>query len=762
MNRKKKSFSLLKFLIFIFILFLLYFFITSIFNKPTNNEVINNDTQVINNDNNQTNSNTNNEERESDTNTKPIYYNNSHSYTTDWYTSNNVGKLNTNVLSGIRDRYTKIKGNNQDKITIMIFMCGSDLEAQAAMGSYDIQEMSKANISDNINLLVYTGGSTKWYIDAISTDVNQIYRIAGNGKIERLVDNAGSGSMVDPDTLQSFIEWSANNYEADRYELILWDHGAGSVNGYGHDLKYPRRGSMSLDQIDRALTNAGVKFDFVAFDACLMANTETAIMLSEHADYLIASEESEPGIGWYYTDWLNALSNNTSMPTIEIGKHIADSFVKRCAKETPRQSATLSVVDLAELQATIPDRLSAFAKRVSELLNNQEFKTVARARSGSREFAAESSVDLVDFTDMASKIDPELANALLSCIKYNNVSSDMTNSYGLSIYFPYRSLKYVNTVLKTYDAIGLSRDYIDCVKNFAAYQTSGQASSGGNYSAYESLFSSPTYSGNQYYSNETSSDLVYSLLEQLMVGSYSDNSNYSNYYDYGLTDILFGLADTRNIANYISDNHFDTDLIWNNGKINISKEQWELVDKVLLNGYIDDGKGYIDLGRDNIYDIDENGNLLSLEDKTWLGISEDGENYKIMPYYYVSEINDGDHNITQGRVPVLLNGTYANLIIVFDSNQEEAIIAGATYDYKGESDMIAKNLTSLQENDEIKLVCDFYDYDGNYNDSYILEGVIKYNDNIKIRDIDISDYNSMMTYEISDIYGQQYYSEIMK
>ena len=51
---------------------------------------------------------------------------------------------------------------------------------------------------------------------------------------------------------------------------------------------------------------------------------------------------------------------------------------------------------------------------------------------------------------------------------------------------------------------------------------------------------------------KASSDLVYSLLEQLMVGSYSDNSNYSNYYDYGLTDILFGLADTRNIANYIS------------------------------------------------------------------------------------------------------------------------------------------------------------------------------------------------------------------
>ena len=103
-----------------------------------------------------------------------------------------------------------------------------------------------------------------------------------------------------------------------------------------------------------------------------MATTETALMLSEHADYMIASEESEPGIGWYYTDWLNALSKNTSMPTVEIGKAIADSFVTECKSRTPKQPATLSVVDLAEIQDVIDNKLSAFSKSASEMILNKE------------------------------------------------------------------------------------------------------------------------------------------------------------------------------------------------------------------------------------------------------------------------------------------------------------------------------------------------------------------------------------------------------
>lgn len=60
---------------------------------------------------------------------------------------------------------------------------------------------------------------------------------------------------------------------------------------------------------------------------------ETALTLTQHAGHLIASEEIEPGVGWYYTDWLTAFGQNTSMPTIDLGKQIVDGFVDTCTQK---------------------------------------------------------------------------------------------------------------------------------------------------------------------------------------------------------------------------------------------------------------------------------------------------------------------------------------------------------------------------------------------------------------------------------------------
>ena len=79
-----------------------------------------------------------------------------------------------------------------------------------------------------------------------------------------------------------------------RNELILCDHGSGSVSGYGYDEKHKTSGSMSLSGINKALKAGGVEFDFVGFDACLMATAETGLMLNSYADYMIASEETSP------------------------------------------------------------------------------------------------------------------------------------------------------------------------------------------------------------------------------------------------------------------------------------------------------------------------------------------------------------------------------------------------------------------------------------------------------------------------------------
>ena len=93
-----------------------------------------------------------------------------------------------------------------------------------------------------------------------------------------------------------------------------------------------------------------------------MATTENALALSDYADYLIASEETEPGTGWYYTNWLTDLSNNTAISTLDLGKRVVDDFIDESNRSARGQSTTLSLVDLAELKATMPAGLSSFAK----------------------------------------------------------------------------------------------------------------------------------------------------------------------------------------------------------------------------------------------------------------------------------------------------------------------------------------------------------------------------------------------------------------
>ena len=684
-----------------------------------------------------------------------------------WTMSSNVKKLNTNVASGARAKRTQIVGNGNDDITIMVFMCGTDLESKNAMGTYDLQEMLKATISDQINLVVFTGGCKNWRNNIVSKSVNQVYQVT-TGDMECLVPNAGNAAMTNPETLTSFIQYCEENFPANRYDLIFWDHGGGSISGYGYDEKYPNSGSMDLAGIDKALTAAGVSFDFIGFDACLMATTETALMLSEHADYMIGSEESEPGIGWYYTNWLTKLSQNTSMPTLEIGKQIADDFVSTCASQCRGQSATLSVIDLAEFEKTVPSKLAAFSQSANTLITGNGYRTISSARSGSREFGASGGIDMVDFIDMANRVGTkeakELVNALLSAVKYNNTSSDMSNSYGLSIYFPYRSTKYLNPALKTYNAIDMDKDYTACIKNFATYSTSGQISSGGNSNPYSSLLGS--YS--QDYQTVSSGDLINTLLNTFLSGGLSGGGSsqqqqQSNPYEsyYQIFNMLFGgrSIDTRSISDYIAANHFDADLNWKNGKIKLTKDQWSLVDNLQLNVFYDDGEGYVDLGTDNLFKIDQDGNLVGEAVTDWMSI-----NGQIIPYYYVSYNGqeNGDY-VTTGRVPCLLNGEKANLILaqIKEGSSLEWVVAGASYSYEDvdpESAITAKNLTELTVGDTIDFVCDYYAYDGTYLDSYLLGDQMTVTGEWTIGNMDIDGQYVLATYQFTDIYQQNYWS----
>ncbi|MBE6988730.1 MAG: peptidase C11 [Ruminococcaceae bacterium] len=670
---------------------------------------------------------------------------------TGWDNEDNTSSLDTSVAKNARDKYTTIKGKGKDEVTLMVYLCGTDLESRSKMATSDLQEMINADISDKVNLIVYTGGCNRWQNDVLSSKTNQIWQVRDDGMV-CLEKDMGNKSMTNPDTLSSFIKWCKKNYPANRNALIFWDHGGGSVSGFGYDEKFASSGSMSLAGIDKALTAGGVKFDFVGFDACLMATTENALMLTKHADYMIASEETEPGIGWYYTDWLTKLSENTSMSTIEIGKNIIDGFVETCNQKCKGQSTTLSIVDLAEAEATIPAVLGDFSQNTYELIKNEQYAQVSKARSGSREFGSSSRIDQVDLVHLAKNMNTEegdaLAKALLSTVKYNRTSSNMTNSYGLSIYFPLRKASMVDEAVDTYELIGMDEEYVRCIKAFASMEVSGQAASGGTASPLPSLFEMLGTAGG----SAGSSDMIGQLLGSFLGGNVSSVAGLTG----GNTNFLSGRAlGDDEMAEYLTDNSFDGSLLqWENGAITLPEEQWELVQSLHANMFYDDGEGYIDLGTDNVFEIDEYGNLLAPTEITWIAVNE-----QPVAYYHESTVSSGDDYSITGYIPVLYNGDRAELVVEFTDENEYGEVVGVRRVYKnGETATVAKTMDAVADGDVIDFVCDYYSYDGEYLDSYMLGEQLIVDGELMISDVYVDEENANLTYLFTDIYNQQYWT----
>ncbi len=668
-----------------------------------------------------------------------------------WDGGNNLGTLDMSVAAGAREKYTEILGNRQDTVTLMVYLCGTDLESRSQMATLDLQEMLGADLSDNVNLILYTGGCKSWQNTAVSSSKNQIWQVRDKQLI-CLEDNLGSHSMTDPDTLSSFIRWCSENYPANRNALIFWDHGGGSVSGFGYDENFRASGSMSLAGIDDALSAGGVQFDFIGFDACLMATAENALMLAKHADYMIASEETEPGIGWYYTNWLTALSENTSMSTPEIGRQIIDDFVDTCARKCPGQPATLSIVDLAEAEAAVPEALADFSRDTYDLIRNEEYARVSDARSDSREFGVSSKVDQVDLVHLARNMGTDsgkdLADALLGAVKYNRTSSGMTNSYGLSIYFPFRKASMVDNAVETYEQIGMDDEYARCIQAFASMEVSGQAMSGGTASPLPSLMGMLGSSGTQ--------EMVGQLLGSFLSGNVSGISGLTS----GNTGFLSGRAlDEAQMTDYFADHSFDGSLLdWtetpDGSEILLPEEQWQFVQTLHANMFYDDGEGYIDLGMDTVYDFDDDGNLLAPEEITWIAVNE-----QPVAYYHESTFSDGSDYSILGRIPVLYNGERAELVVEFTDEDPYGSVTGVRRVYKeGETETVAKTMDPVVPGDVIDFVCDYYSYSGEYLDSYMLGEALTVDGELRISDVYVDENSANLTYIIMESYNQEYWT----
>ena len=359
--------------------------------------------------------------------------------------------------------------------TIMVYMNGSDLESENGAATSDLIEMLDSGVDTDIaNIVIFTGGAIRWHNDLVPSDECAVWRVK-DGELVKL-GGVGLLNMGDPETLAGFAAYATRSFPARRYGLILWDHGGGSIAGYGHDELFGNS-RLSLSEMDDALARSALpeKMAFIGFDACLMASVEMAVVASRYADYLIASQDLEPGPGWDY-GFLAALNADPGMDGGAMGKIIADSYFSYYGRHTD-EGLTLSVTRLSEA-GSVMDALGALTGRCTEeMIANGAFNTLARRRGKTKSFGngsrRDNDCDMVDIGDMAANLSDmfpgeaaAVAGALERAVVYERNNSDIELG-GLTAYYIYGGKKDAAGTLSTYAELGLSADYTNYLQAFA-------------------------------------------------------------------------------------------------------------------------------------------------------------------------------------------------------------------------------------------------------------------------------------------------------
>ncbi|MBI3945000.1 MAG: hypothetical protein HY321_03710 [Armatimonadetes bacterium] len=333
--------------------------------------------------------------------------------------------------------------------TVMVYMDGdNDLEA---FGIQDLNEMERVGSSDEVAIVVlfdriagFSDADGGW------TGARRylVRRDDDSGAIgSKLLEDLGEVDMARPETLRGFVRQAAEEFPADRFALVLWNHGAGWRR------RDPTRGVifddtsntfMTMDDLAAGLDLPDVPLDLVAFDASLMAELEVAHQIRDRAALLVASEESPPATGYPYDAILGPLVAEPDMDPVNLGR----IFVTQHVAAYPALPVTQSLLRLDR----VPDYaalVNDFGAALSAALPAHR-DAILRARALAQAYKLPYYRDLVSFALQTRALvpDPAVQRTAAAVIASLPAASGgpvvaeahngeaVADSHGLSIYLP--------------------------------------------------------------------------------------------------------------------------------------------------------------------------------------------------------------------------------------------------------------------------------------------------------------------------------------
>jgi len=428
--------------------------------------------------------------------------------------------------------------NSGQKWLVMMYQDADDhaLERDIMM---DLNEMEMIGSTDQVMIVSqvdrFRGGysgdgnwdSTRRYLVTYDDDLNNLG--------SKLLMDLGELNMGDAKTLSDFLTWAIQSFPADKHVLIMSDHGMGWPGGWSDPTPAQRDRSSNAplvsamkddiiylneleDALAKTIQTTGIdKFDLIGLDACLMSQMEVYTALAPYARYAVASEETEPGLGWAYTAFLSLMVYNPDVTTEEIAANIVDTYIsqdQRVVDDQARaeflaqnsssggwyvnrisaqqlatqleQNITLTAVNLQDLPL-LQNALNQFSYHMQSL----DQRAVAQARTYAQSYSSifgtnvpPSFIDLGHFAALTYKYSGDsttrqYANDILSALSRVVVAEkhgpSKPGSTGIAIYFPNSQLySTASTGMESYSVIADSFSRASLWDDFLGYHYAGR------------------------------------------------------------------------------------------------------------------------------------------------------------------------------------------------------------------------------------------------------------------------------------------------
>ena len=298
--------------------------------------------------------------------------------------------------------------------TVLVYLAADN--NLAPFGVADLDEMERAGSNPEVQVVIqgeFSATDLKYSPCPACAAPNTFrYRVPATGDTgigpDLPVEVIGSRDMTQSGTLRDFVSWGRHTYPAERYALILWNHGGG-YKGLIEDKTNAGPVEMTLTSLRQALV-ALPPLDLIDFDMCLMGSADLLEMIRGTARVVSFSQDVEPGPGNPYEAMFKALQASPTAPTRSIATQWVEAY--HSSYTGNRSQTTKSAFDMSQYDAFSEAWQSVARTLTATMATNRVIVGLASQRS--QKFMLPQLKDLVNWSDsmMVRTDDPELRSGL--------------------------------------------------------------------------------------------------------------------------------------------------------------------------------------------------------------------------------------------------------------------------------------------------------------------------------------------------------------